>query len=96
MELAKVKTNNQGSRKVVNIIINSNRDNTTNKLQLLSDGGSILSIPRDIVNGFNKYFMEVGPNLSTQISNSRGSIYKYFDYRYKNSSYLKEGIELEF
>ena len=44
---------------MLNKIIIRNRDNRTNKLENLSDE-NILNTPRDIVNEFNKYFIEVG------------------------------------
>ena len=63
MELEKAKTNIRGTWKVLNKILNRNRDSTTKKLEMLYDGNNILNTHRDIANGFNKYFVEVGPNL---------------------------------
>ena len=54
----------------------------------------MLNIPRDIVNGLNKYFVEVGLNVKKN-SNVGGSIYKYLDKRCKNSLCLKESTEFE-
>ena len=50
MEFEKVKTNIRGTWKVLNKILNRNRDNTTNKLEILSDINNILNTRRDTVN----------------------------------------------
>ena len=59
MELGKVATIIRGTWKILNNILNRNRDSTTKKFEILYDGNNILYTPRDIVNGLNKYFVEV-------------------------------------
>ena len=46
---------------------------------MISDGNNILNTPKDIVNGINKYFIAIEPNLSKTLSNGKGGINKYLD-----------------
>ena len=60
-----------------------------NSLECIIDGKTVFNTPKVIVNGFNKYFTEVGQCLLSNISSGSGSIYDYLNRDSNNSMYLK-------
>ena len=70
-------------------------DNSRDSLKCIIDGKTVFDTPKEIVNGFNKYFTEVGQCLSSNISSGSGSIYDYFNRDCNNSMYLKNCTEQE-
>src|SRR3989442_1999422 len=61
--------------KLINQLINKNSKNNTNNLSLKIAGTTTQNV-REIVNGFNEYFVTIGPNLAKQIlppSSSEGA-----------------------
>ena len=90
IELQKTKNNVRGTWKVLNKILNKNKDNLKNSLKFIIDGKTVFNTPKEIVNGFNKYSTEVGQCLSSNISSGRGSTYDYLNRDCINSMYLKK------
>ena len=46
-----------------------------------------------MVNGFNKYFIEAGQRLTSNISSGSGNIYDYLNRDFNNSMYLQNCTE---
>ena len=59
IELDNSKNNNRGTWKVLNKIWNKYKDNSKNSLKCIIDGNTVSNTPKDIANGYNKYFTEV-------------------------------------
>ena len=56
----------KGIRYLVNIKSCSKRD-----IRIMEDNGSKISDPTKIANLFNEYFVTIGPNIESEISNSK-------------------------
>ena len=81
--------------KVLNKILSKNKDDSKNRLKCIFDGETVFNTPKEIVNGFNKYFTEVGQCLSSNISSGSGNIYDYLNRDFTNSMYLQNCTEQE-
>ena len=55
----------------------------------------IYKIPKDIANGFSKYFADVGPSLSSKIPEGKGNIYDHAQTKIKDSIFLTRITEFE-
>ena len=95
IELQKTENNIRGTWKVLNKILSKNKDDSKNRLKCKFDGETVFNTPKEIVNGFNKYFTEAGQRLSSNISSGSGNIYDYLNRDFNNSMYLQNCTEQE-
>ena len=70
------KKNTTGTWKALNKILKS-MDNPKNNLKCIINGKTVFNTPKDIANGFSRYFTEGGQSLSSNISSGSGIIYDY-------------------
>ena len=54
-----------------------------------------IKFQKDIANGFNKYFADVGPSLSSKIPVGKGNIYGHMQTKIKDSIFLVKITEFE-
>ena len=59
------------------------------------DGKHINKIPKDIANGFSKYFADIGPSLSSKIPVGKGNIYDHMQTKIKDSIFFIRITEFE-
>ena len=56
-----MKADNKETWQVLNEILNRKKHSICNQPENYNDGKHIYEIPKDIANGFNKYFADIGP-----------------------------------
>ena len=72
-----MKADNKETCRVLTEILNRKKNSICNQPENYDDGKHIYKIPKDIANGFNKYFADIGPSLSTKIPVGRRNIYDH-------------------
>ena len=87
-KLDKVKADNKETWRVLNEILNRKKRSMCNQPENYNDGKHIYKIPKDIANGFNKYFADIGPSLSSKIPVGKGNIYDHMQTNIKDSIFL--------
>ena len=87
-KLDKVKADNKETWRVLNEILNRKKRSICNQPENYNDGKHIYKIPKDIANGFNKYFADIGPSLSSKIPVGKGNIYDHMQTNIKDSIFL--------
>ena len=55
----------------------------------------IYKIPKDIANGFSKYFADVGPSLSSKVPEGKRNTYDHAQTKIKDSIFLTRITEFE-
>ena len=55
---------------LINLILQHNREQTPTKNKLVTNDDTILTDCKDIYNKLNNFFVNVGPNLASKISNN--------------------------
>ena len=90
-----MKADNKETWRVLNEILNSKKHSICNQPEDYNDDKHIYKIPKDIANGFSKYFADVGPSLSSKIPVGKGNIYDHMQTKIKDSIFLKRITEFE-
>lgn len=95
--LAKTRNDIKGTWSIINSVIKNNVTSPNTQDSFLSENNQVVSNPGDISNNFNKYFVNVGPNLSRKIPivNNAYSPMDYMDSRNTNSMYINPTDNLE-
>ena len=70
-----MKADNKETWQVFDKILNRKKHSICNQPENYNDCKHIYRIPKDIANGLNKYFADIGPSLSSKISVGKGNIY---------------------
>ena len=94
-KLDKVKADNKETWRVLNEILNRKKRSICNQPENYNDGKHIYKIPKDIANGFNKYFADIGPSLSSKIPVGKGNIYDHMHTNIKDSIFITRITEFE-
>ena len=82
--------------KTLNKIINKNRTTSNYPDEFKDESNNLISNSNDIANNFNKFFVNVGPNLAKKIENDNStSIYDYMDPPNDSTMYLTPVSEEE-
>ena len=90
-----MKADNKETWQVLNEIFNRKKHSICNQPENYDDGKHIYKIPKDIANGFNKYFADIGPSLSSKIPVGKGNIYDHMQTKIKDSIFLIRITEFE-
>ena len=91
----KVKADNKETWRVLNEILNRKKRSICNQPENYNDGKHIYKIQKDIANGFNKYFADIGPSLTSKIPVGKGNIYDHMQTNIKDSIFLTRINEFE-
>ena len=94
-KLDKVKADNKETWRVLNEILNRKKRSICNQPENYNYGKHIYKIPKDIANGFNKYFADIGPSLSSKIPVGKGNIYDHMHTNIKDSIFITRITEFE-
>ena len=94
--LEKNKNDIKATWKTLNKIINKARTTSNYPDEFKDDNGSSITNSNNIVNNFNNFFVNVGPNLAKKIVNdNKASIFDYMDPPNDSSMYLTPVTEEE-
>ena len=86
---------NKETWRVLNEILNRKKHSICNQPENYNDGKHIHKIPKDIANGFSKYFADIGPSLSSKIPVGKGNIYDHMQTKIKDSIFAIRIHEFE-
>ena len=90
-----MKADNKETWRVLNEILNRKKRSICNQPENYNYGKHIYKILKDIANGFNKYFADIGPSLSSKIPVGKGNIHDHMQTNIKDSIFLTRITEFE-
>ena len=94
-KLDKVKADNKETWQVLNEILNRKKRSICNQPENYYDSKNIYTTPKDIANGFSRYFADIGPSLSSKIPVGKGNIYDHMQTMIIDSIFLIGIAEFE-
>ena len=80
-----MKADNREAWRVLREILQRKKNSICHQPENNTDGKHIFNLPKDIANGFNEYFADIGPSLSNEILVGRANIHDYMQAMMKDS-----------
>jgi len=80
--------------KTINDIIGRGKTKDAKK-KFKTDSGSHITNPQEITNHFNNFFVNIGPDLASNIRNSGKDYFDYLSNPLSNSMYMKPIVQTE-